>query len=130
MEQDLKSIMELLQKGVITPQEAETMIKALNRSESFTGTATKHAKSIGTKIGDGIDEVTPMMKSALKSCFEATATFSQKMVDKLKEEETQEEMFEEEIFSDDEDFGFDVEESVEETSEEIIDLVTKEEEDK
>ncbi len=128
MEQDIKSIMELLQKGVITPEEAETMIKALNRSESFSGQATRHAKSIGSKIGDGIDEVAPMMKSALKSCFEATATFSQKMADKLNEEKAyEEEIFEEEeIFNEDEDFGFDVED----TSEEIIDLVTKDEEDK
>ncbi len=127
MEQDLKSIMELLQKGVITPEEAETMIKALNRNESFADSATRHAKTFGTKLGEGIDEVAPKMKSLLKNAFEATATFSQKMADKLDEENKTEEMFEEEdIFSEEsEDFGFDVED---ETSEEIIDLITKDQE--
>ncbi len=129
MEQDLKSIMELLQKGVITPAEAETMIKALNRGETLAGSASKHARSIGTKLGEGIDEVAPKMRSLLKSAFEATANFSQKVADKLDDEKVvEEEAFEDEedIFSEEDDFGFDVEE--EETSEEIIDLVTKDEE--
>ncbi len=129
MEQDLKSIMELLQKGVITPAEAETMIKALNRSDSFTDSAARHAKSIGSKVGEGIDEVAPKMKSLLKGAFEATASFSQKMAEKLDDEKaTEEEMFEDDEFEcdEDEDFGFDLEED--ETSEEIIDLVTKDQE--
>ncbi len=132
MEQDIKSIMELLQKGVITPEEAETMIKALTKGESFTDSAARHAKSFGSKVGESIDEVTPKMKSMLKNCFEATASFSQKMAEKLNEEKVfEEEMFEEdeEDLFDEEDFGFDVDLDEEETSEGIIDLVTKEEVD-
>lgn len=132
MEQDIRSIMELLQKGVITPEEAEKMIKALNKGETFSGKANKTAKEFGAMVGEGIDDVTPKLKGALKSCFEATAKFSQKVADKLSEEKA----FEEDVFeSDDVDFDledddFDVtdfEETEEtETSEEIIDLITSE----
>ncbi len=135
MEQDIKSIMELLQKGVITPEEAETMIKAISKNESFTDSATRHVKSVGEKIGEGIDDVTPKVKSLLKNCFEVTANFSQKMADKLNEEKA----YEDEMFEDDEEFEMEFDMDIDfdsdsemdlndedESSEEIIELLTKE----
>ncbi len=122
MEKDIRSIMELLQKGVITPEEAEVMIKAINTKESFADTATKHLKGVGGQIGEVIDEVTPKVRSIFKKCFQETADFSQKMASKFEEEQAYEDdMFEEDIK---EDFSAEWDLDDNSTSEEIIDIVT------
>ncbi len=86
MENDIRSIMELLQKGIITPEEAERMINEIQGNKDYSRKATEAAKNIGEKIGGVIDDVAPKTKGVLKSVFQATADFSQKIANKLDDE--------------------------------------------
>ncbi len=86
MEKDIRSIMELLQKGIITPEEAEKMIKEIQGTTDYSRKATETAKNIGEKIGGVIDDIAPKTKGVLKSVFQATADFSQKMANKMDDE--------------------------------------------
>ncbi len=83
MENDIRSIMELLQKGIITPEEAEKMINEIQRNKDTSRKATETARDIGGKIGGVIDDFVPMTRKALKSIFQATADVSQKMAEKM-----------------------------------------------
>lgn len=87
MEQDIKRILELLQKGVLNQEEAEKMINELSKGQSKNHSERKSNKGVGEKIGQSIDSILPKVKGVMKKGLIATADFSKNMADKIDDDE-------------------------------------------
>lgn len=96
MDKDIRKIMELVQKGILTPEDAEKMINEINLNNSSD--IRNSAKKVGNKIGDGIDSVAPKVRYGLKNCFKTVGDFSHKIASKFEDSSTgfSDEQFEEE----------------------------------
>ncbi len=117
MDETIKKIMELVQRGVLTPEDAEKMIKEIKNQGNFVDSAVKTAKDIGNKVGEEIDNLSPKVKKGLRDSFVALGYFGHKMATKFEEKQFG---YEDDIFDDEFDVEYEeavVVEEYEETTE-------------